>query len=321
MEILVTGATGQLGREVVPRLLERGDNLKLLARDVDKAKEMFPDCDIIQGNIVRDDLGIDQPMKLDAVYHLAADVNLGTKRDDRIWATNYGGTANVVGFCERNSVPSLFYAGTAYTEKGRNAYEKSKKAAEQFVESSGIRGKTIFKIGIIVPSLKDPSSASMGALYQFVNGIRLIRDRAEVVRKRLEGTLRLPVLEPKFRVRGLPDARLNLVPVDVVADSIVKTTKPGKLWLTHPNPPKLCDLAKWVGKALGISIEFKPDFEMSAIEALFHKGANPFLPYLFGDEFPSDLKDCPDISPEFVRESVAYSIINLSGIRGSKWLK
>ena len=321
MEILVTGATGQLGREVVPRLLGKGDRPRLLVRDVSKAKALFPDCELIQGDIVQDNLGIKEPMTVDAVYHLAADINLGAGRDDRVWATNFRGTVNVARFCQQNSVPHLFYAGTAYTEKGRNAYEKSKKAAEQFVDSSGIREKTIFKIGIIVPSLKDPGSASTGALYQFVNGIRLIRNRAEVMRKRLEGTLRLPVLEPKFRVRGLPDARLNLVPVDVVADSIVKTTKPGKLWLTHPNPPKLCDLAKWVGKALGISIEFKPDFEMSAIEALFHKGANPFLPYLFGDEFPSDLKDCPDISPDFIKESVVHSTIDIDGTSAGKGLK
>ena len=321
MEVLVTGATGQLGRELVPRLVERGDHPRLIVRDVDRAGELFPDCDLIQGDVVQHGLGIGQPMKLDAVYHLAADINLGSKHDERVWTTNYEGTVNVVKFCERNSVPHFFYAGTAYTGKGRNAYERSKKAAEQFVESSKIQRKTIFKIAILVPGLNDAASASTGALYQFVNGICLVLDRAEVVRRRLEGTLQPPAVLPEFRVKGNGDARLNLVTVDVVADFVVKTTRPGKFWLTHPSPPKLSDLAKWAGEALYISVQFAPDFEMSAVEALFHEAAAPFLPYLQGDELPSDLKDCPDITPEFITESAAHSIINVGDTFASKWLK
>ncbi len=195
----------------------------MLVRDADKARKQFPNCDVIQGNITSDDLGIKQPMKLDAIYHLAADINLGTQFNDRVWATNFQGTVNVVRFCQQNSVPHLFYAGTAYTEKGRNIYERSKKAAEQFVDSSNIQRKTIFKIGILVPSLKDAVNASTGALYQFVNGISMVLNRAQAARRRLDGRLRLPVAQPKFRVKGIPDASLNLVHVDVVADFTISS--------------------------------------------------------------------------------------------------
>jgi hypothetical protein len=320
MDILLTGATGQLGREIVPRLLERGDRVKLLARDLAKANGLFPECDLIQGDIVEDDLGIKEPLKLDAVYHLAADINLGSNRDDRVWATNYNGTANVVRFCERNSIRRLFYAGTAYTEKGRNAYERSKKAAEQLVESSQIEQKTNFKIGILVPSLKDPSKASLEPPYLLARGICTLYNREEVVKSRVEGTLQLPIEEPVFRIKGIPDAKLNLVPVDVVADFIVNTTEPGTYWLTHPKPPKLSDLGKWGREVLHVVIEFKPDFEMSPLEALFHEVGKPFLPYLLGDDFPSDLKNCPEITDEFATTSLTHSIISLDGTHASKWL-
>jgi nucleoside-diphosphate-sugar epimerase len=321
MKVLITGATGQLGREVVPRLLRRGDHLKLLVRDITKAKDSFPDCDLVQGDILRDDLGIAGPLNLDAVYHLAADINLGAKHDDRVWATNYGGTANVVRFCDRNSIPYLSYAGTAYTEKGRNVYEKSKKAAEQFVESGHIARKTIFKIGILVPSLKEPGKASTEPPYLLGRAICMLHDRADVVKKRLAGTPPSSIQQLRFRIKGMPDVRLNVVPIDVVADFIVNTAKPGKFWLTHPNPPKLTDLLKWAGEVLSMSIELVPEFDMTAIEAQFHEAAEPFLPYLLGDEFPSDLECCPDISPEFAKESLTYSIINLDGAVPSKWLK
>lgn len=320
MEILVTGATGQLGREVIPRLLERGHHLRLLVRDVAKAGNIFPDCDLVQGDIIEDNLGISEPIRPDAVYHLAADINLGGKQEDRVWATNYNGTDNVVRFCQRNSVPHLFYAGTAYTEKGRNAYEKSKKAAEQTVEFSRIECKTIFKIGILVPSLNSPAKALTEPPYLLAHAICLLHGREEVVRRRLEGTLQLPIDEPVFRIKGLPEAKLNLVPVDVVADFIVNTTASGKFWLTHPNPPRLCDLGSWGREVFHVRIEFLPDFKMTDLEVLFHEGAKPFLPYLLGDEFDSDLKDCPDISTDFATLSVAHSIMNLNGKHSSKWV-
>ena len=321
MDILLTGATGQLGREIVPRLLNRGDHLRLLVRDLTKAKQLFPDCDLIQGDILEDGLGIKEPMNLDAVYHLAADINLGSNRDDEVWATNYNGTANVVRFCERNSIHYLSYAGTAYTQKGRNAYERSKKAAEQLLESSQIERKTNFKIGILVPALKEPGKASTEPPYLLGRGICMLYDRKEIVKRRLEGTLQLPVEEPIFRIRGIPDAKLNLVPVDVVADFIVDTTEAGTFWLTHPNPPTLRDLEKWGREVLHVVLEFQPDFEMSELEAIFHEVAKPFLPYLLGDDLPSDLKDCPVITDEFATESLSHSIISLDGFHSSKWLK
>lgn len=321
MDVLVTGATGQLGRELVPRLLRRGDNLTLIVRDPDSARKVFPDCPLVEGNVVWDDLGVRNPMKLDAVYHLAADIDLGNRHDDRVWATNYHGTTNVIRFCQQNCVPHLFYAGTAYTEKGRNIYEKSKKAAEELVDASPIERKTIFKIGILVPGLRDAIKSSNGALYQFVNAMRLVMDRAESAKRRLDGRIRWSIAERKLRVKGIPDARLNLVPVDVVADFIAKTTGPGKFWLTHPNPPKLRDLAIWVGEVLQVPVEFQQDFEMSDVETMFHKSTRPFLAYLQGDDFLSHLNGCPDIEPQFVRESVADSISAFKDTSASKWVK
>ena len=321
MDVLVTGATGQLGKEIVPRLLQKGHCLRLLVRDPAKAGALFPDCECIAGDIVQDDLGIKERMNLDAVYHLAADINLGTKQDDRVWATNYSGTANVVRFCERNSVPHLLYAGTAYTEKGRNAYEKSKKAAEETVESSRIARRTIFKIGIVIPSLKEPEKALTEPPYLLAHAVCLLHGREEFVRRRLKGETEVPTPEPIFRIRGAPEAKLNLVPVDLVAGFVADTTSPGKFWLTHPNPPRLRDLGRWGREVLGVRIEFSPDFEMTELEALFHEGAKPFLPYLLGDDFPSDLRACPDISDDFATVSVAHSIMNLNGKHSNKWMR
>ena len=305
MKILITGATGQLGRELVPRLLKRGDRLTLLARDLDKAGKLFPGCELVKGDVTAEGLGISRRLSPDSVYHLAADIDLGAANESRVWAVNFHGTVNAVNFCLRNSVPGLFYAGTAYTEKGRNIYEKSKKAAEEFVDASGIARKTIFKLGILVPGAGEAGNASAGALYQFVNAIARVLDRAGEQERAL-------------RIKGLPEAKLNLVHADLAADFMAGSEKPGKFWLTHPDPVKLSELAEWVGEVLRARIKFEPAFKMSAAEALFHRGVKPFLPYLQGDDFPSHLEALPRVSADFIKESVAAAAARTGsgGVRG-----
>ena len=312
MKILVTGASGQLGQEVVPRLIERGDLVTLIARDVDKTKKLFPDMDIIHGDIVENLLGVREDeanvRRFDALYHLAADINLGTKHEDRVWKTNYDGTIHVIDFCKRYNVSQLFYVGTAYTI-GRNSYEISKKAAEKAVDAQSWLFKAVFKPGVIIPCM-NIIKPSMGALYQFARGICAVHERAEIVRRAIEGTLRLPVLTPQFRVKGNPDGHINLVPVDAVADYIVKQQLAGKYWLTNPKPPAIQEVCNWMGEAMYVDIQVHPEeFKKSAIEAVFHRLAEPFLPYLEGNDFPSDLTACPEINHEFITGSVAQSVI------------
>lgn len=291
MKILVTGATGQLGRELVPRLLKKGNELTLLARDPAKAGKLFPGCGLVRGDVAAEGFGMARPPRPDAVYHLAADINLGSAGEARVWAVNFQGAVNAVDFCARNSVPRLFYAGTAYTEKGRNNYERSKKAAEQFIEASGIREKTIFKLGILVPAEAGPCPAP-GALYEFVDGMARV-----LARGGWRGNT--------FRIKGRPDAGLNLVHADLAADFMAGSRLPGKFWLTNPAPVRLSELAEWVGEVLRVRIRFVPEFEMSAAEALFHRGVKAFLPYLQGDEFPSHFTGCHRVCSGFIKKSVA----------------
>lgn len=315
MKVLVTGATGQLGRELVPRLVARGDELVLLVRDVEKAQTLFQgplfSCALLSGDITLPGLtnqGFGITWTCDAVYHVAADINLGKKHEERTWNTNYNGTKNVVEFCEKHNVPHLYDVSTAYTGGLRNPYEKSKSAAEEAVNNGKFK-KTVFKPGIIMPSVEDILKSSTGAVYQFARGVCSVHKRAEVVRRAIEGTLRLPILEPKFRLKGDVDGKVNLVPVDQVADFMAGTLQEGTFWLTNPHPPTVGEVTKAIGQAMYVDIEVLPEFEMSAIEALFHKIAAPFMDYLRGDEFPSDLPDCPPITADFIRESVRHSLL------------
>jgi len=311
MRALITGATGQLGQTLIPLLQARGDELILLVRDAEKGRKLFPNSRLEIGDVTTEGLTATArsvPWELDAVYHMAADINLGKKQEERTWATNFKGTQNVLAFCEQNQVPHLYYVSTAFTESRRNPYEKSKAEAELLVNTSPFK-KTIFKPGIIMPCLEDIIKPSTGAVYMFARGICSVHKRAEVVRRAIEGTLRLPILEPKFRLKGKVDGKINVVQVDQVAGFIAKTQGEGKFWLTNPAPPTVGEITQWIGQAMYVDIEVLPEFQMSAIEDLFHRIAAPFMAYLQGDEFPSDLPDCPPITAEFIRESVKHSLL------------
>lgn len=290
MNALVTGATGQLGRELVPRLLALGHKLTLVARDPAKAGRLFPGVPAARGDVRLEGFGLAGGQRYDALWHLAGEINLGSSRDETVQATNYGGTVNALEFCRRNTVPRLFYAGTAYTEKSRNSYEKSKKAAEELLEGSGLPGLTVFKLGILVSP--EAQQAPEGALYQFVNGLALALDRSG---------------ERALRIKGDPGARLNLLHCDAAAAFMASAPGPGKFWVTHPDPVSLAELAAEVSAALGADIRFEKDFTMTRGEALLHRLVRPFLPYLLGDSFPSGLPGLPRVTGGFLRKSAAAS--------------
>lgn len=148
--ILITGATGFLGKEVLGRLLVRGATDKIFTL-VRKTKEreaqseleiqreillsIFPEeeaskyqdkLQVIFGDIKEENFGIglgsfqELAAKTDAVYHLAAVTNLGSSLIEAR-ENNLQGTLNVLSFCHaskenqaRKSPIKLFHVSTAY---------------------------------------------------------------------------------------------------------------------------------------------------------------------------------------------------------------
>ena len=272
----MTGASGQLASALLPLLLERGEPVYALAR---RPPSPRPGLVPVQGDVRAKDLGLGEELKdVKAVYHLAALVDLGERREHEVWETNLEGTNRVVGFClERGA--RLYHLSTAYTQ-GLNAYELSKKTAEEHVQTAvkvhGLK-VAVFKPSILVAPSGGPGPA-LGPFYQVVGAMCRVHRRAELVRRRVEGALGLPVLEPVFRIKGRGNLPLNLVPVDWVAEKIVQTREPGTYYLTNLNSPTLNQLALWVGEVLMLHIRFLMRFRPSPLEALFERMTKPSPP-------------------------------------------
>jgi nucleoside-diphosphate-sugar epimerase len=141
VRVLVTGASGMLGRAAATSLLARGDEVTVLQRRPSglSCREVFGD--------VADPAVVDRAARgQDAVLHLAAKVDV-TGAWAQYASTNIEGTRNVVLACRTAGVgrlvhvssPSVAHAGTALTGVGagpadparaRGRYSRSKAVAE-----------------------------------------------------------------------------------------------------------------------------------------------------------------------------------------------
>lgn len=303
MAVLITGGSGFLGTALTDKLLAKGRLVYSLSRhppaDTDKLLG-------IRGDILEPDLGPDTSKikDLDAVYHLAAIHKLGPDKDGLLQSTNCQGTRNVIDYCLKRKVPHLYFCSTAYTQ-GRNPYERSKVVCEEMVTHSKIPEVTIFKPSIVMGTSKYPYP---GHFSQFVSVLVRILQRASIIKSAVEGTLRLPVLQPVFRIKGNPAGKLNMVDVEAVASAMADIYNVGTFMLTHPNPPILEDLVRWVGEFILVDFRIVSKFNAMPLELMFAKLTSAFEPYLEGDSFSSDLPPLSPITKEFIYETIHRSI-------------
>jgi 2-alkyl-3-oxoalkanoate reductase len=141
VKVLVTGASGMLGRVTTRRLLARGDDVTVLQR-----RPSDLPCAEVLGDVADPAVVARAAAGQDAVLHLAAKVDV-TGRWDEYARANIQGTRNVVAACAAAGVarlvhvssPSVAHAGTPLVGAGagpadparaRGSYSRSKAVAE-----------------------------------------------------------------------------------------------------------------------------------------------------------------------------------------------
>ena len=112
---LLTGATGALGPAVAHHLTDRGYALRILSRDVNRARTIFPHATVVQGD-VRDRQQVDRAVDgCEVVVHLAAflHVNHPSATDLKLGEDiNVNGTAAVVESARAHAVSRVVLAST-----------------------------------------------------------------------------------------------------------------------------------------------------------------------------------------------------------------
>nr|MEE4266589.1 TIGR01777 family oxidoreductase [Candidatus Krumholzibacteria bacterium] len=118
MKIFVTGATGLVGRHLIARLLERGDQVVGLTRNAASAASILPEAvELIEGNAVVPGEWQQAIASCDAVVNLAGD-SVGDgywtkKKKKRIRRSRLSTTFNLVQGLEERETPAVLVSASA----------------------------------------------------------------------------------------------------------------------------------------------------------------------------------------------------------------
>ncbi len=225
--VLVTGGTGLIGGEVVATLLERGWNVKALARGKDaveaarRIRERMvrsgrhgsagERLECFAGAVTESDFGL-RPAALQglrAILHCAGETAFN--EDERCWSTNVGAAERLVELARRlKNPPRIYFVSTAsvcmsprhseITEDTpfggyENGYTRSKRRAEQVLLESGL------DVVVLRPTI---------VFSRGVEDRKMARAMLWVI----------PALMELGEAPVNPEDRIDIIPVDFAADAI-----------------------------------------------------------------------------------------------------
>ncbi len=134
MKILVTGATGGLGKRILPALLERDDvHMRVLMH---RSPAGFPACEEITGALEDKESLLKATTGIDTVLHLAAMTH--SRNPDDYFRVNLEGTKNLLEACAQNKVRRFIFMSSGAAHADGGVYSASKLQAEQSVKQSGL---------------------------------------------------------------------------------------------------------------------------------------------------------------------------------------
>ncbi len=90
--ILVTGASGRVGRRLVDALVERGERVRALVMNFDVAPK---NVEVVRGSLLDKSVAIEAVKDVDVIYHLAAVLDYNAPKS-KMFEVNVTGTKNLV---------------------------------------------------------------------------------------------------------------------------------------------------------------------------------------------------------------------------------
>lgn len=179
MTVVVTGAAGHAGNNLVRALLAQGRRVRALVHRDRRALEGLEGVEIIEGD-VRDFASLRRAFdSAEVVYHTAAYISLSTREWPRLEAINIHGTRNVIDACLDQKVRRLVYFSSIHAlvqeplgvpvnesrplvdSQRFPPYDRSKAAGEmevrRAIEEEGLDAVIIYPTGMIGPNDFRPS--------------------------------------------------------------------------------------------------------------------------------------------------------------------
>ena len=118
-EILVTGGTGLVGKELIKQLLSEGKSVRATYHSSLLSEITDPNLELVKCDILDIDALAEAMKGITKVYHCAAIVSFDPKQRQRLYEVNITGTANVVNACLNEGVAKLLHVSSV-AALGRN---------------------------------------------------------------------------------------------------------------------------------------------------------------------------------------------------------
>jgi dihydroflavonol-4-reductase len=115
VKVLITGATGFLGRKLVPQVLSKGHDVVVLVRGTSNTEGLPKEIEIREANLL--DVKSLEPVvqDIDVVIHLAAYFDFYPSDEELMFKVNVEGTKNLMNACVGTKVERFIYCSTTET--------------------------------------------------------------------------------------------------------------------------------------------------------------------------------------------------------------
>jgi short-subunit dehydrogenase len=266
---LITGATGLIGRHLVPLLLARGGELSVLVRPAsharheltlagwhDLARRFGASLAAVAGDLAAPTLALDVDVaRLDHVFHLAAVYDLAADAAT-LERVNVEGTRRLLDWLRAGGFRGVLHHVSSVAVAGDHTgtlreeelevgqghphpYHRTKYEAERLVRASGLRHRIYRPSAVVGDSRSGATDRADGPYYLF-KPVHRLRD----------------ALPRWFPLLGYLDVPLNMVPVDYVAQAIERIAHQDGLdgqtfHLVDPDPPSFTATFNLIADAAG----------------------------------------------------------------------
>lgn len=152
MKILLTGATGYIGKRLLPVLIEQGHRVVCCVRDTKRFPSegiyKHPNISLFEADFLEDIPVLDSVKDIDAAYYLIHSMSANVSNFEKLEEAS---ASNFVKLVKQTAVKQIIYLGGITNEEKLSRHLSSRKKVEEILSHSGIP-LTSIKAGIIVGS-------------------------------------------------------------------------------------------------------------------------------------------------------------------------
>lgn len=183
--VLVTGATGRLGRAVVKELIGSGSQVRGLLMKREDIKLLTPGAVPFIGSLQDTQVLNDACRGVDVVFHFAGIVNSAASTAHEVMKVNVEGTKHVLEACKKNKVEHLIFSSSVDVygrrRKGTLNEESQPMPTDKYGHSKMLAEQEIMKSGLPYTIVRMANIYGPGFEHSFFKIFRAVKEGKIVI--------------------------------------------------------------------------------------------------------------------------------------------